>query len=164
MKICILQDPRGNSIGGSDFCVAVLARRLIELGHSVQIAHYQGAGYLASLESAFEMQINCVDEVLLPMNSRFHVPSVPIVRRASAMRHWMKNLSLGADGFVCMTHSAPPFNYARRGITFVHFPFRIDSNDKPISWKQTLSHLFYTRLWRERMKSYSTIAVLECRL
>lgn len=158
MKVSIYQDPRGHAIGGGDYCLAVLARNLTSFGHEVDVFHHQGEDYLSRLSSGFGITMNVAKDHPLPVDSCWSQPEVRPWRRGHAMKQWMRFVSEGYDGFVCMTHGPPPFCHAKKGIAYVHFPYQIkraQANQR--SLKTSLGDKFHAFYWKGRISSFEAI-------
>lgn len=158
MKISIYQDPRGNAVGGGEYCIVILANHLLKLGHQVDLYHHQGPNYLQRLADCFEIDISDSNDKPLEQASLWCVPHVKPWARLNAMRKWQSIASQGYDRFVCSTHNPPPFCHANVGLVYVHFPFQVEQiHCSAGSLKLRLVQLFQRQLWARRLKSYSLI-------
>lgn len=166
MKMGLYQDPRGAAIGGGEYCLAVLARALCAEGHSVDLIHHQGARFVERLSDFFRIDLTGIGQRDIPAPGRWDASDVAAYKRGAAIKGWMRDVSEPYDVFVCMTHTPPPFNHARIGILYIHFPFFDRRDNWP--WnaaEQGLGQIkawwrkrVYERWWHERMNSYYAIA------
>src|SRR4029078_6221657 len=94
MKIALYQDVRGGTVGGGEYCHAVLARAWIEKGYAVDYVHHQESGFVGRIVRFFDMGWSEVgDRPLQPDAGPLFAPSAPFWRRASAMRDWQRSAS-----------------------------------------------------------------------
>jgi glycosyltransferase involved in cell wall biosynthesis len=168
MKVGIYQDPRGNGVGGGEYCVAVLARALRAEGHAVDLIHHQGERFAQRLSDFFEIDLAGVGNRPFPDPGRWEVDAVSGWRRSQAMRGWMRDASAPYDAFVCMTHDPPPYNHAPLGVLYVLFPrynrwanWPWARDDRGLGrvrgWLRARVH---ERWWKERVRSYQNITTL----
>lgn len=170
MKVGIYQEPRGPTIGGGEYLLAVLARTVRDAGHAVDVVHHDPHLSVERVAEYFRLDLTGVADRLLPPAGRWDAPDAPAWRRAAAMRGWAKDASAPYDLFVCVTHTPPPFCHARAGVLYVLFPLY----DRHAQWPWTdrppgpglgavkawARRRVYERLWAERVGSYAATAAI----
>jgi glycosyltransferase involved in cell wall biosynthesis len=161
MKIGIYNQPSGNSIGGSEYSVAVLAEALRPF-HEVEILHHRANMDSLQLTQLFNVNLDGVKiRYVEPESNCFEISKIPwLTRRGLRARH--SELSGAYDLFFNFTHELPPYCQAATGILMVLFPFFVREKSWP--WanndaKSGLWHEFrqslYNREWHERFASYT---------
>lgn len=158
MKIGIYNEPGGNSIGGSECCVAVLAEALGG-EHQVEIVHHKRAVTGEQLDDLFGTDLRNVRlRYVAPQEFLFGSSRDPRQRYKEA-RAWHAALSNPYDLFINFAHNDPPFCHAPKGMLVVLFPFHerrqdtnLESNASPVMKK--LKSFYFEWEWKKRLQTY----------
>lgn len=163
-KIGIL-DHTSDSIGGAQLVVASMAE-VLSGKYEVEIIH-SGIGYnLESLSSAFSLDLSNVNERII--ESVIGCQNIPGENTPFDQIYDSYILSRRYDLFIYSGHSIPPFCFARKGITYCHFPmgspihFGLENNQMLNNRNildRHIRNIIYKYLWRIRMKGYDKVLV-----
>lgn len=154
MKIGIYNQPDDAALGGTEYCVAVLAEAL-RRRHEVEIIHQKLSLTIGNLEHFFGVNLTGVRlRKALLSGEPFSQSWNPW------LRYWEKRRRRAAisepyDLFVIFTHAVPPPCHARSGVLVVLFPFsglhRVRRNRRRLdSYQVRLSISEFTREWTRR--------------
>ncbi len=154
MKIGIYNQPSGDSIGGTEQCVAVLAEAL-QHEHQVEIVHHKPTLTAERLAQYCGVDLSNVhlryqDGEPLPARSW------NLVKHYQATVHNSEALSAPYDIFVNFTHEVPPFCHARQGILAVLFPYHNEAArvQRGGGALRGLERAYSRHLWRARFGTY----------
>jgi glycosyltransferase involved in cell wall biosynthesis len=165
LKVGFYQDHRKAGLGGSEYCLGILAGAIAAEGHAVELVHHDDKGFVERLADCFGLDLVGVSERILPLPGRWDVPGSSAWGHRSALRNWMREASEPYDLFVCITHAPPPFCHARAGFLYVLFPMEdprymngLDTMTRRLGGvKRWLRRRLYYSLWKERIASYDSI-------
>ena len=154
-------------IGGGQLVVARMAAQLSD-AYQVDVIH-SGRGYtIPRLASAFQVDLRRVQERILPDS----LESLGLPGRRST---WVdlpsrlradRALTGPYDLFIYSGHGVPPFNSARHGLIYCHFPFELhpihelpltagwDNRSAFSRWGRSIA---YRLLWKHRMRGYQAV-------
>ena len=154
-------------LGGGQLVVARMAAQL-SANYQVDVIH-SGRGYtISDLASAFEVDLNGARERVVPDS----LGSLGLPGRQSTWTDLPSRLradrALTApyDLFIYSGHGVPPFNSARRGVIYCHFPYEghplhdlkltegWDDRSAPSRWGRSI---IYRLLWKYRMRGYQIV-------
>jgi glycosyltransferase involved in cell wall biosynthesis len=156
VKIGIFNEPKGLAFGGTEFCVATLAKAL-GARHDVVILHRKKEMPLEKIERFYGSPIPSTKVLPAPA-----CPKDKSLERGSwqqarhEFRHdrtWTANYDL----FVAFTHNIPPFCLARTGVLIVLFPVGqrpVASNNAGFSIRQRGRDALVQWYWRKRLGGY----------
>lgn len=154
MKIGIHNQPSGDSIGGTEQCVAVLAEAL-QYEHQVEIVHHR-----PTLTATHLAQFCGVDLSNVTLRCLGGEPFPP--RSWNFVKHYRqtvqsnKALSAPYDIFISFTHEVPPFCHAPKGVLAVLFPYHDEAARvrRGGGIMRSLERAYSRRLWHERFATY----------
>jgi len=148
------------AIGGLENIAVVLAGELRQR-YTVEILHHKPQLERARLEQAFGCDLSDVTLRFVPHHDYAPEGLNPVTRLAAA-RAWQRDLSDGADVFVCIGHGLPPFCHARVGVLVIAFPFYIrpsrSRTHEAHALKATLGLVYERAEWRKRISGYQVIS------
>ena len=151
-----------NTIGGSEFCSAVLADHLAR-HHQVEIINHIPYFTIEQLASYTGLGLRGVRHRYLPRPGPLDRRSRNPWLRYRQAWSWGSYLSESYDVFINLTHDLPPFCHAPRGVLFVLFPFAVPSHAAPptaaipsatASLRVRLKRQYNRWEWRKRMATY----------
>ena len=164
MKIGIHKEPAGKGIGGTEYCVVVLAEELSKT-HDVEIVHHQDWLTKDHLTALFDVNLERVELRHIPF-----APWKPSGARLPwrKLRHAQQHLaevSKPYELFISFTHGEepPPFCHAGYGMMVVLFPIWDATKhariyDEPFaagSWIRGRMRKVYNEWeWKQRLASY----------
>lgn len=162
MKIGIYNEPSGCSIGGAEYCVAVLAEALSS-NHQVDLVHHRRSLTAEELAGRFSTNLNAVRlRYVADDHASTTATHNPLLRYKEAQT-WHATLSEPYDVFINFTHGIPPFCHAPQGVLAVLFPthkrpyFYSSQNerlsDKALRWKR-FRRLYFDWEWKKRFETY----------
>ena len=151
----------GDSLGGREFIVAVLAEMFAAAGHEVEFVHHEPKLSEEQLAARFGLAPGTLRLRLLPARSPLRLTG--LWSSLSSRQAWRETLNSGYDCFINIVHGCPVHCHAPRGILIVLFPFF-----KPFDvwagrevprlgrWRLwVLSRYIHYRLgWAKRMRRY----------
>jgi glycosyltransferase involved in cell wall biosynthesis len=160
VRICIHNQPHVPNLGGSEFCVAVLAEHLGKQ-HDIDILHEKEEMSLESLEKFYGRPLPRVRVLKVPLRAADQsAPKWAWQKHSQEKRHvagWME----GYDLVVSFVHGPPPICMAPAGMMVVLFPL----GEMPDNWpdargnlRQRLRTRFHSWSWKQRMNSYQVKA------
>lgn len=157
MKIGIYSEPQG-TIGGSEFCVAVLAEALRQ-SHEVEILNHRAGLMIDDLSRRFGNELSGVKLRYVPAQKRADCSLSNPWRCFQEAKKWHAELSEPYDLFVNFTHGLPPFCHAPTGVLVVLFPWfnrrdvwpwQFDGN----TLRKRLRRFYYDWEWGKRFATY----------
>jgi glycosyltransferase involved in cell wall biosynthesis len=167
MRIGIYNEPAGETLGGAEYLVAVLAHGL-SLRHTVEIVHHHHDLTRDRLESFSGLDLSRVG-LRCAEKTAFHPSRSAMPWRIwHDNRRWRADLSSPYDVFVNVGHGMPPFCHAARGVSVVLFPtfkkhLEWPWNDPPNGWsdiRPRVRNAYYEWEWKKRLASYAAIVAI----
>ena len=156
-------DHTASALGGAQLVVSRMVA-LLSQNYDVELIHNGGAGYLATLTSAFSANLERIREKRISaMRTSFSLPGAASLLRPERLD------GIGAnrwyDLFVYSGHGVPPRSCGKKGIIYCHFPFEsapVNARDKagnpklrgPVPW---IKNAAYRWDWKSRMAGYQKI-------
>lgn len=157
MKVRVYIEPPTTAIGGVEQIAVTLAGIFVP-AHDVEIVHHKPKMTREQLEQIFAMDLSRVAMRYVP-HEEFGSSGLNLIARARAAADWRRGISEGADLFVAVVHSVPPFCHAPVGAVIVAFPFYVRPRMPPgvsgLRWLKARIGLRYEAVeWRRRMAGY----------
>lgn len=150
----------GNTIGGREFVVAVMAEWLYARGHTVELVHHSSTLSIDDFAARFGTDPSCMSLRWISLKPRAHAEL--LVARASR-GVWEKEISGQCDLFISLNHDVPSVCHAPKGLLIVLFPFHRPFSllgdfkkagvSRAFFWI-TLRQWRYRWTWRKRLASY----------
>ena len=149
----------GDSLGGREFIVAVLAEALWQRGDTVEFVHHKPGLSMQAIADTFGVAPESMRLRLMPARPRASLRDFRSRQRERA--EWARALPGGYDCFVDVVHEVPARCYSPRGILIVLFPtYRAferprPNADAPVSPLFLLARNYWHRLnWARLMRGY----------
>lgn len=159
-RVGIYVEPSGG-LGGAEYHGAVIAQDLRDRG-DVEFVHHQPALRREQLEAFTGLDLGKVTLRYVPRHPAPTATSPLLWRLWRQNSRWNEELSRPYETFVNLTHSVPPFCYARHGVLMVLFPFfqrnwMRDDPPRGIDPRRRVRNAYLDFEWRRRMRTYSHI-------
>jgi glycosyltransferase involved in cell wall biosynthesis len=178
MKISIYNEQDVGDVGGSEFCMAVLAEALSG-SHGVDLVnHTSTSGFKDKLAKFMGTDLSAVRHRYIeseynphagPESGWFHVERKSATysrnpwRRYQQARAWHAGASDHYDLFINFAHFMPPFCHARKGVLVVLFPRHDYLDTEPLvddqrprvgALERRLLGWYRAWEWQQRIRSY----------
>ena len=170
MKIGIYKDTgvHGGTLGGTEYCVALLAETLSQ-GHEVDLIHHRPSFDKDAFLKMFGTDLSAVHVRQVPYNPEIFGQSRLPWRRYQQSRAWHAEVSQGYDYFLAFIHQVPPFCHAPDGMFVILFPFfdrlhvwpwQTDDTPRAPTRKERLRRRYLEWEWKKRIHSYPVKAAI----
>jgi len=170
MKIGIYKDTgvHGGTIGGTEYCVALLAETLSRR-HDVDLIHHRSHFNKDAFYSLFGTDLSAVHVRQLPHDPKIFGQARLPWRRYQESRAWHAEASKPYDYFLAFIHQVPPFCQAPDGMLVVLFPFfdrlnvwpwQTDEVPRDPTFKDRLRRRYLDWEWQKRLQSYPVRAAI----
>ena len=149
----------GDSLGGREFIVAVLAEALWQRGDRVEFVHHKPGLTMETVAETFGVSTASMQLRLMPGRPRASLRH--FVQRQRARAAWARALTGGYDCFVHVVHEVPARCFSPAGVLIVLFPtYRAferpsSSRSSDLGYRFLLARNYWHRMnWKRVMRGY----------